>query len=411
MKINEVMVEAQYVEAQYVRGPEGRALAAADKHAKVKANREKAAAFTAQKNAPSAEEPAATPPAATAPAAKPNYGAGGAGIPNIQVTPTQKTPAAKPVTQASPTPVPGAGMPTPPGAGMPKPVAKPAGTPTDDTNKDSQGQKADGDWTNAAANPWTRGIAKGLGATDTVAAIDAGERSNIGQGGKETADADTDKTKQGEPVAEPNTAKPGEPVTLANPISQPGAETPDKETTLANPISAKPGEEKPAAAAPAAAKGKTMTKQEILAWISRNDEDNAALQSFKDGITAAEKTGAGAAAPDDMADISDAEIAKSTAAADDERLSRAAGRTDLNPRVKASVDAEIAKRASNKKPAAGVKYGDPNPGIQNIQVAPNTVTNTPKTTSTTTTTKNFGTPKVPVKQKELASKQYKKAPL
>jgi hypothetical protein len=40
-----------------------------------------------------------------------------------------------------------------------------------------------------------------------------------------------------------------------------------------------------------------MSKQEILAWISRNDEDNAALQSFKDGITAAEKTGAPAAEP------------------------------------------------------------------------------------------------------------------
>jgi hypothetical protein len=53
-----------------------------------------------------------------------------------------------------------------------------------------QGQEAGGDWTNAAANPWTRGIAKGLGATDTVAAIDAGERSNIGKGGKEKAGAD-----------------------------------------------------------------------------------------------------------------------------------------------------------------------------------------------------------------------------
>jgi hypothetical protein len=52
------------------------------------------------------------------------------------------------------------------------------------------GQEAGGDWTNAAANPWTRGIAKGMGATDTVAAIDAGERSNIGKGGKEKAGAD-----------------------------------------------------------------------------------------------------------------------------------------------------------------------------------------------------------------------------
>ena len=53
------------------------------------------------------------------------------------------------------------------------------------------GQEAGGDWTNAAANPWTRGIAKGMGATDTVAAIDAGEPSNIGKGGKEKAGATT----------------------------------------------------------------------------------------------------------------------------------------------------------------------------------------------------------------------------
>ena len=57
-----------------------------------------------------------------------------------------------------------------------------------------------------------------------------------------------------------------------------------------------------------------------------------------------------AAQPDDMADITDAEIAKSTAAMNDERLSRAAGKTNLNPRVKASVDAEVAKRASSKQP-------------------------------------------------------------
>lgn len=57
-----------------------------------------------------------------------------------------------------------------------------------------------------------------------------------------------------------------------------------------------------------------------------------------------------ASQPDDMADVSDAEIAKSTAAMNDERLSRAAGKTNLNPRVKASVDAEVAKRASSKQP-------------------------------------------------------------
>lgn len=52
-----------------------------------------------------------------------------------------------------------------------------------------QDAEAGGDWTNAAANPWTRGIAKGMGATDTVAAIDAGEPSNIGKGGKDKSKA------------------------------------------------------------------------------------------------------------------------------------------------------------------------------------------------------------------------------
>lgn len=66
-----------------------------------------------------------------------------------------------------------------------------------------------------------------------------------------------------------------------------------------------------------------------------------------------------ASQPDDMADVSDAEIAKSTAAMNDERLSRAAGKTNLNPRVKASVDAEVAKRASSKQPAPEAPAADP----------------------------------------------------
>jgi hypothetical protein len=133
---------------------------------------------------------------------------------------------------------------------------------------------------------------------------------------------------------------------------------PEQPQTQDSPI-AKPGEEKPAAAAPVAAKGKTMSKQEILSWISRNDEDNAALQSFKDAIAAAEKTGA------------------STAAAE--------------------------------KPATGDDYSKANPGIQNIQVPVDTVTTTPKPTSTAT--QNYGAPKVSVNQLQTASKQYKKAPL
>ena len=69
-----------------------------------------------------------------------------------------------------------------------------------------------------------------------------------------------------------------------------------------------------------------------------------------------------ASQPDDMADVSDAEIAKSTAAMNDERLSRAAGKTNLNPRVKASVDAEVAKRASSKQPAPEAPAADPAAG-------------------------------------------------
>ena len=75
-----------------------------------------------------------------------------------------------------------------------------------------------------------------------------------------------------------------------------------------------------------------------------------------------------AAQPDDLADISDAEIAKSTAAKTDDQLSTYAGRANLNPRVKASVDAEIAKRGSGKKPIkiAGTKQA---PAAQPQQLA------------------------------------------
>jgi len=78
-----------------------------------------------------------------------------------------------------------------------------------------------------------------------------------------------------------------------------------------------------------------------------------------------------AAQPDDMADISDAEIAKSTAAKTDDQLSRAAGRTNLNPRVKASVDAEIAKRGGGKKPVkiAGNKQAPAEQPPQQLQAS------------------------------------------
>ena len=413
MKIDEVMLEASVDRKQF-----GKETVRANQ----KANIARSAAFRKQMDAPSATEPAAP-----APASGPvNYGKGTPGIPNIQVTPTQQTPqpAAKPATQTSPTPnfgakggagtpvtlanpiakpgaatltpgrtpVPGAGMPTPPGAGMPKAVAA-----TDTAAKGDQ-PKRNWDGKGAGGNlpgaSFLKGFTKAAGMTDATQAIDAAQQSNIdydlmakqkAKAGATTGD-EPEGTKPGEPATaatpagaatpatgkagelSPGTSKPGissygpkaaQPVTLANPIGQPGATTPDKETTLANPISAKPGEEKPGAAkpgaaapAPAAAKGKTMTKQEILSWISRNDEDNAALQSFKDGISAAEKAGT----------------------------------------------------------PAGTDYGKATPGIQNVQAAPGKVSYAPKTAA--------AAPKGPATvsatmspQPQMASKQYKKAPL
>jgi hypothetical protein len=389
MKINEVMVETQYV-----RGPAGKTLAAADKQTKVKANRDKATALTAQKNAPSAEEPAAaetpgeTPPAATS-AAKPNYGAGGTGMPNMQATPVSKV-TGKPAPGATTPPAgatkPGAtsgtattpdsevtlANPTPPG------TATGAAAPADDTNKGWQGKGAGGNLPGAS---FLKGFTKAAGMTDATNAIDAAQQSNIDYDLMAKQKADADKNKQGEPAAdpsatpaaEPNTAKPGQPVTLANPIGQPGAAkpgatpnygpkaaqpvtlddpaakpgaaAPDKETTLANPI-AKPGEEKPGAA-----KGKSMSKQEILSWIGRNDEDNAALQSFKDAIAAAEKAGA----------------------------------------------------------PAGTDYSKATPGIQNVQAAPGKISYAPKTAAAAP--KGPATVSASMPQPQMASKQYKKAPL
>ena len=159
------------------------------------------------------------------------------------------------------------------------------------------------------------------------------------------------------PGATPGTAKPGEPVTLDDPAAKPGAATPGQPQTQDSPI-AKPGAEKPGAAKPAAApapataaKGKTMSKKDILAWISRNDEDNAALQSFKDGITAAEKSGA----------------------------------------------------------PADANYGKATPGIQNVQATPGKVSYAPKTAAAAP--KGPATVSASMPQPQMASKQYKKAPL
>ena len=430
MKIEEVMLEASVDRKQF-----GKETVRANQ----KANIARSAAFRAQMDA-KPEEPAAATPAAPAatPAATPNYGKGTPGIPNIQVTPGIKTPqpAAKPATQASPTPnygpkaaatpvtlanpiakpgaatptpgtdkpgltpVPGAGMPTPPGAGMPKPVAK-AATPS--AGKPGEpGRKATGpEFSNIVGSNFMKGFAQGVGSPELANAVNAASQSNISAQkakdgtpavpGEEQPAAEPTTAKAGEkelspgasvPGATPNygTAKPGQPVTLANPIGKPGTAKPgatptpgtakpDQDVTLDDPAvkagAAKPGQPqtqdspiaKPAAApTPAAAKGKTMTKQEIMAWISRNDEDNAALQSFKDGITAAEKSGAGA------------------------------------------------------EPAATPNYGKATPGIQNVQATPSKVTAAPKIPAATP---NYGpkTAAPAARQPQMASKQYKKAPL
>ena len=479
MKINEVMAEASVDRKQF-----GKETVRANQ----KANIARSAAFRAQMDAkpeePAAATPAAAPAAAATPSGPVNYGKGTPGIPNIQVTPGIKTPqpAAKPGTQASPTPnygakpgqpvtlanpiakpgaatpgptagtpgadkpgatptpgaakpgltpVPGAGMPTPPGAGMPKPVTKTPGAtaPANDANTGWKGKGAGGNLPGAS---FLKGFTKAAGMTDATNAIDAAQRSNIDYDlmAKQKAKADADKAgqpqtqdspiaepagaetpatgKSGElspgaskpgatpsygpkaaqpitlanpigqpgaakpgaapapgtakpgaekPGATPGTAKPGEPVTLDDPAAKAGAATPGQPQTQDSPI-AKPGAEKPGAAKPAAApapataaKGKTMSKQEILAWISRNDEDNAALQSFKDGITAAEKSGA----------------------------------------------------------PADANYGKATPGIQNVQATPGKVSYAPKTAAAAP--KGPATVSASMPQPQMASKQYKKAPL
>jgi hypothetical protein len=268
-------------------------------------------------------------------------------------------------------------MPTPPGAGMPKPVTQPAGAaaPATAADKGWQGKGAGGNLPGAS---FLKGFTKAAGMTDATNAIDAAQQSNIDYDlmAKQKAKADSDK--EGQPATEPGAtpadaatpatgttgelspgaSKPGatsnygpkaaQPVTLANPISKPGAATPGQPQTQDSPI-AKPGAATPAPAT--AAKGKAMTKQEILAWISRNDEDNAALQSFKDGITAAEKSGA----------------------------------------------------------PADVNYGKATPGIQNVQAAPGKVSYAPKTAAAAP--KGPATVSASIPQPQMASKQYKKAPL
>jgi len=465
MKINEVMAEASVDRKQF-----GKETVRANQ----KTNIARSAAFRAQMDAPSATPAAAATPAAT-PAAKPNYGAGGAGMPNTQATPVQKLPAATPAKPGAATPnyggpqtkatpvskvtgkaAPGVGgattdqevtlanpisatpaAPASPGAAKPGAgVAVAAGGNQKDTGTPAVKGKSRfpnltriGDGLGMVA----RGVGGALGsvikgADDAITKGGGGNRygsladiqDTSGQGTPDIP-AEPDTTTPTAAVAAPGAvapaatpAKPGQPV-AATPVTtgqpakgatpdlgakpaaagQPGkvgqpVATPDQDVTLANPIgkagaakpgqpqtqdspvaepaAAKPGAAKPAAVStPAAAKGKAMSKQEILAWISRNDEDNAALQSFKDGITSAEKSGAGAA----------------PAAAP------AAAPTTPN-------------------------YSKGTPGVQNIQAAPGKVSYAPKTAATPAATPNYapkGVPTATPKQPQMASKQYKKAPL
>ena len=286
---------------------------------------------TANPNNPNLKQPEAPAAAAEKPAAGADYSQGGAGIKNVQATPQYKpglgkkpatTPAAaEPTTTpaAAEKPVPGAGMPTPPGAGMP-------------------GRNATGpEFSNIVGSNFMKGFAQGIGSGDLSNAVNAASQSNIAA--QKAKDGTPAVPGEEQPAADPATAKAGEkelsPGASVPGTTSAGAATPDQEVTLANPI-AKPGAEK-SAAAPAAAKGKTMTKQEILAWISRNDEDNPALQSFKDGITAAEK-----GAP-------------------------AAGQTIGNATdLVRDLKADQAKKTTPN-------YGASDPGIKNTQVTPNTV--------------------------------------
>jgi hypothetical protein len=423
MKINEIILGEANTNQKIV----GQAQAAAN----LKTNREKSAAWTKQMKATSAETEApaaaaATPAATTAeaPATKPtpNYGAGGAGTPNVQVTPVSKvtgkaTPgvggaapgADKDITLANPKDGSATGTPdqevtlanpisaTPAQPGAAQPAAG-AAAAASGNEKDTRTPAVKGKsrFPNLARIGDGLGmVARGVGGALGSVVSGATDAINKGTGGSKYGSHASiqDTSGQGTPdiPAQPGTttptaavatpAKTGQPV-AATPVTtgqpakgatpdlgakpaaagepgkagEPGA-TPDQDVTLANPIG-KPGAEKtgqpqtqdspvaePAAAPATAAKGKAMSKQEILSWISRNDEDNAALQSFKAGITAAEKSGAGTATGD--------------------------------------------------KP----DYSKGGAGIQNVQVTPDKVGYAPKTAAPA------------ANQTQLASKQYKKAPL
>ena len=323
MKINEVMIEAS-VNRKIVGQPQA--------HANQKTNIARSAAFRAQMDA-KPEEPAAAP---VAPASgTPNYGAGGAETPQTQVTPVSKV----------------TGQPAPTTGQAPTPTAsKPAGTPPSEvtlanpiSNTPTAAAAASGGTATPAAPkaraaksrfPNLQKIATGVGqvASGVGGALGsvikgANDAIKTGGGGNKYGSLasiqDTSTSATGvTPTATPSTTEPTTTATGATPTAKPGATppagakpgaaapvggaTPDlsakpqtQDSPVAKPAGATPDiSTKPAATpvtAKAPAQGKVMSKQEILSWISRNDEDNAALQGLKDAIASAEKSAPAAA--------------------------------------------------------------------------------------------------------------------
>ena len=380
MKIEEVMLEASVDRKQF-----GKETVRANQ----KANIARSAAFRAQMDAPT--QPAATPAAPATPTATPNYGAGGAGTPQTQVTPVSKV----------------TGQPAPTTGQAPTPTAsKPAGTPPSEvtlanpiSNTPTAAAAASGGTATPAAPkaraaksrfPNLQKIATGVGqvASGVGGALGsvikgANDAIKTGGGGNKYGSLasiqDTSTSATGvTPTATPSTTEPTTTATGATPTAKPGATppagakpgaavpvggaTPDlsakpqtQDSPIAKPAGATPDiGTKPAAApvtAKAPAQGKVMSKQEILSWISRNDEDNAALQGLKDAIASAEKSAPAAPA------------------------------------------------------ATTPNYGAKGAGMKNMQAAPGKVSYAPKTSAPAPAAAPAA------KQPQMASKQYKKAPL
>jgi hypothetical protein len=168
---------------------------------------------------------------------------------------------------------------------------------------------------NIVGSNFMKGFAQGIGSDKLAQAANAASGSNISaQAGKDTVPAAA-------PTQEP----------AAAPTQEPAAAAP-----VATPV-----------ATPVAAKGKVMVKQDILSWISRNDKDNAALQSFKDGITAAEK--AGAAAPASVTSVNYGGKPTSSAPYKVTRTSNTPNAAPKAAAVPAAVPAEVQQESASKQ--------------------------------------------------------------